>query len=939
MDDTDRSQQLLELLDELVAELHQGHSPPPVSLDSDLERDLGIDSLARVELLLRLQQRLDASLPEHEALQAATPRALLRLLGGGAAPPTAEVAPPARGPIHARPEAACSLNEVLAFHAEHHAGHHYLTLYESGDEPLHLSYGELFGRTRQFAAALRERGLEAGDRVALMLPTSLAFFDAFYGTLLAGGVPAPLYPPASRARIEEFMLRQAGILDNAGARLLITTAEIEPFARLLKKQVAALDDVLTPDRLESDGEAAWLPGRGEDLAFLQYTSGSTGQPKGVMLSHANLLANIRAMGQAADVRVDDLFVSWLPLYHDMGLIGACLGTLYHGIPLVLMSPLAFISRPQRWLQRLHRHRGTLSAAPDFAYQLCASRLLDRELEGLDLSSWRLAFNGAEPVHAETLRRFSRRFAPYGFDPTAMTPVYGLAECAVGLAFPPLGRGPRIDRIQREAFMYEGRARPAADDDAEALELVSGGLPLPGHEIRIVDEQGRELGERQQGLLQFRGPSASAGYFRNPEASAALCDGDWRNAGDYAYLAAGEVFITGRAKDLIIRAGRNIYPYELEQAVGDLPGIRKGAVAVFATRSTAPGGERLVVLAETRERDPGQRQRLRARIEALALELIETRPDDIVLAPPRTVLKTSSGKIRRAACRDRYEQGLIGDHQQHPLHRLRTRTRLLARALAASGRRGGRHLAQRLYAGYAWGLLLVIGLATLLLVLLAPGLRAAQRCTHLAARLFLALAGIRLAISRDSEPPPDETLILVANHASYLDAIVLIAALDRPLHFVAKQELGRHRPLGWFLHRLGTEFVARDEVREALAATRRMIERVERGEAVLFFPEGTFTAASGLRPFRLGAFQVAAATGTAILPVALAGTRAVLRGENRLPRPGRVRVHVGRLLRPRGSDWAAVLDLRDRAREQILARCGEPDLAGRVGIARPAGPNG
>ncbi|HEB98851.1 MAG TPA: acyl-phosphate glycerol 3-phosphate acyltransferase, partial [Thiotrichales bacterium] len=661
--------ELLDLLQELVTELHRGHCPPPVTLDSDLERDLGIDSLGRVELLMRIRERLGREVDEDAALQADTPRALLAVLG--APPPEAATAPAPpveaeTGAVHGLPIAAKSWNEVLAFHAEHHPDRTHLTFYESDDRLARLSYAELLEGARTTAGALRARGIEPGDSVALMLPSGIDFFLCFYGILLAGGVPAPLYPPASRARIEEFMRRQAGILDNARARLMITTEEIRPFARLLKQQVATLDGVPTPDGLRALGaESAFVPRGEDDLGLLQYTSGSTGQPKGVMLTHGNLLANVRAMGEAAQASPDDVFVSWLPLYHDMGLIGACLGSLYHAIPLVLMSPLSFIARPRRWLAAIDRHRGTLSAAPNFAYELCASRLTDQDVEGLDLSSWRLAFNGAEPVHAETLRRFSERFAPCGFRREAMTPVYGLAENAVGLAFPPLERGPRIDRVDRRRLMDEGIAEPVAEDHPDALELVSGGRALPRHEMRVVGPGGRALPERTQGELEFRGPSASQGYFRNPEATADLLDGDWRRTGDLAYLAEGEVFITGRVKDVIIRAGRNIYPYELEQAVGDLPGIRKGGVAVFAARGEDGSQERIVVLAETREKDPETLAELRRQIEALALEHIDSRPDDIVLAPPRAVLKTSSGKIRRRACRELYEKGLYSG-RRHPL---------------------------------------------------------------------------------------------------------------------------------------------------------------------------------------------------------------------------------------------------------------------------------
>ena len=331
---------------------------------------------------------------------------------------------------------------------------------------------------------------------------------------------------------------------------------------------------------------------------MQYTSGSTGDPKGVILSHDNLLANIRAMGRAAAVTSSDRFVSWLPLYHDMGLIGAWLGTMYHAVPLVLMPPTSFLARPSRWLWAIHRYRATISAGPNFAYEIVASKVRDGDLIGLDLSSWRLAFNGAEPVRAATLARFAARFAQYGFDRRALTPVYGLAESAVGLTFPPLGRGPLVERIDPLALAHDGTAKLSPDNAESSLEAVSCGRPLPGHEIRIVDDDGREDAARTEGRVEFRGPSATTGYHRNPDATKRLFHGDWLDTGDVGYIAGGELFLTSRAKDLIKRGGHNIHPYDLEAAVGDLAGIRKGCVAVFGMADRASGAERVVVVAET-----------------------------------------------------------------------------------------------------------------------------------------------------------------------------------------------------------------------------------------------------------------------------------------------------------------------------------------------------
>jgi acyl-CoA synthetase (AMP-forming)/AMP-acid ligase II len=396
-----------------------------------------------------------------------------------------------------------------------------------------------------------------------------------------------------------------------------------------------------------------------DPALIQYTSGSTGDPKGVLLSHANILANIRAIGQALAVRPDDLTVSWLPLYHDMGLIGAWLGSLYHGVPLVLMSPLAFLSRPSRWLSAVHAHRGTVSAAPNFAFDLCVHKIQDDEIQGLDLQSWRLAMNGSEAVSAETIERFVRRFTPFGFSPSAMCPVYGLAESSVALTMSPLNRPARVDALVREPFERRREIRPADAADRHALRFVACGLPLPDHQVRIVDAAGQPLGERTEGHVQFRGPSVTSGYFRNPEATGAVTHDGWMDSGDLGYLADRELFITGRVKDIIIQAGRNICAQEVEEAAGAAAGIRKGCVAALGIHDPVLGTERLVVVAETRERDRARWDALRAAMQHVVTAAIGVPPDEVVISRPGTVLKTPSGKIRRSAIRDAYLRGTLG----------------------------------------------------------------------------------------------------------------------------------------------------------------------------------------------------------------------------------------------------------------------------------------
>ena len=459
-----------------------------------------------------------------------------------------------------------------------------------------------------------------------------------------------------------------------------------------------------------------------------------------MLTHANLLANIRAMAQAVDASSRDVFVSWLPLYHDMGLIGAWLGSLYAGFPLVVMSPMTFLARPERWLWAIHRFRGTLSAAPNFAYELCLKRIDEAQLAGLDLSSWRMAFDGAEAVSPDTITRFTERFARYGFRSSVMTPVYGLAESSVGLLFPPRGRGPLIDRVRREPFVVQGKAIPTGADDINPLRFVACGRPIAGHEVRIVDETGLEVGERVEGHLEFKGPSATSGYYRNPEQTKRLFRGEWLDTGDRAYMAEGEVYVTGRVKDIIIRGGRHIYPDEIEEAVGALPGVRKGCVAAFGSPDPGSGTERLVVLAETRETGDAAREALREAISRATIDRLGEPPDEIVLAPPHSVLKTSSGKIRRSATKDLYLRGQLGrPPRTRLLSKLRLGTAAAGEVLRVVGRRVGRVL-------YALRLLFTLVPACLVfwvVALCVPSRQGSVRLARLGSSWALRLLGCRL----------------------------------------------------------------------------------------------------------------------------------------------------------------------------------------------------
>ncbi|MEO8280966.1 MAG: AMP-binding protein [Ideonella sp.] len=930
MDGEPNAETALALTRAFLTELHPGaRRPPRVTLDSALERDLGLDSLSRVELAVRLERGMGMGLTEQALGTATTIRELLAGLqlqpvGFASAVKNTELSAIRPEPGESLPAYATTLIEVLEWHARAHPDQiQIICLADAGE--VRISYRELLQQADTIAAGLQRLGLEARQTVAIMLPTSPDYFYVYFGILRAGAIPVPIYPPARLSQIEEHVRRHTGILANAQTSMLITVPEARVVARLLEAHVPGLRRVVTVAELGGGDGAAPLPEavHGDDIAFIQYTSGSTGDPKGVVLTHANLLANMRAIGGAIDIRHDDVFVSWLPLYHDMGLICAWLSSLYHAIPLVVMSPLAFLAHPERWLRAIQQYRGTISAAPNFAYELCVKRITDAQIEGLDLSSWRLAANGAEPVMPETLRRFTERFADFGFRPEAMTPVYGLAESTVGLLSPPLGRGPRIDSVRREPLSRSGRAEPAAADDPSALRFVSCGRALVGHAVRIVDDAGHEVDERIEGRLQFKGPSATQGYYRNPQQTARLFDADWLETGDRAYMADAEVYLTGRSKDIIIRGGRNIYPHELEDAVGSVPGVRRGCVAVFGSPDPTSGTERLVVLAETLLTGADAQAALRQRIVEASIAVLGQPPDDVLLAPPQTVLKTSSGKIRRAACRELFEAGKIGARRHAAWWQV---TRLVGASLLPQARR---MLATGMHVLHGVGVALLFGLLALpvwSLTTLARSPAVAWRVNRSAARLLLRLAGIKLVVN-GIEHLPRTACVLVANHASYLDGLALFATL--PLHFslVAKREFLDHTVARLYLRGLGVLFVERFDLRRSADDAQRLADVVEAGNSLALFPEGTFERRPGLRPFRLGAFAAAVAAQVPVLPVAIHGTRALLPDGEWLPRRGTITVSLGEPVlppQPPTDRFKAAVALRDGARAFILAHCGEAD---------------
>ncbi|WP_373190368.1 fatty acyl-AMP ligase [Halomonas sp.] len=544
-----------------------------------------------------------------------------------------------------------TLPEALDYAAQGCTGYNF---YDSrGNLMTPLFYVELRRRALAAACRLHGLGLKRGDRVAVIADTSPAFMEIFFGCQYGGFVPVPLPISMSIGGRERYLQRLRRLLKSCDARVAIAPESMVSFVRDASDGMAldysgSIDDFHALDTPDVE----LTPSRPDEIAYLQYTSGSTGFPRGVVIRQHAVMANLFAIvNSGLAVRPMDRCVSWLPFYHDMGLVGFVLGPMASQISVDYIGPREFAMRPRLWLTLLSRHRGTISFAPPFGYNLCANRLRLGDSERLDLSAWRIAGVGAEPVHADVLERFAEHFAPAGFSPSAFLPSYGMAENSLAVSFAARQKGIQIDRVDRTCLEHHGRALQADRADAGINEtvFVNCGTALPGHEIVIRDEQGRTLPQRVVGRITIRGPSLMSGYFMDEEQTRrALDDDGWLDTGDLGYLTEQGLFVTGRHKDLIIINGRNIWPQDIEQLAEQFFGVQRSDVSAFSAPEEAESD--VVLLVQSRLKDNDERARLVKELTArIRSEFGVT--CHVQLMPPRSLPRTSSGKISRSeACR-------------------------------------------------------------------------------------------------------------------------------------------------------------------------------------------------------------------------------------------------------------------------------------------------
>ncbi|MGY4638738.1 non-ribosomal peptide synthetase [Pseudomonas sp. TE24901] len=533
-------------------------------------------------------------------------------------------------------------------------------LADAAEHNVVLSYRELDQRARTIAAALQANA-DLGDRAVLLFPSGPDYVAAFFGCLYAGVIAVPAYPPESTRRHHQERL--LSIISDAEPRLLLTIASLAEGL----SQIENAPPVLSVDSLENTGDWTGPVLHPDDIAFLQYTSGSTALPKGVQVSHGNLVANevLIRRGFGIDLNPDDVIVSWLPLYHDMGLIGGLLQPIFSGVPCVLMSPAYFLGRPLRWLEAMSEYGGTISGGPDFAYRLCSERVSESALERLDLSQWRVAYSGSEPIRLDTLERFAEKFATCGFTPNNFFASYGLAEATLFVAGGTRGHGIPALRVDEQA-LAANRAEPG-----QGSAIMSCGTRQPDHAVLIVDPHTlSELADNSVGELWATGPSIAHGYWRNPEATAKTfvqhAGRTWLRTGDLGFIRDGEVYITGRLKDLLIVRGHNLYPQDIEQTIErEVEVVRKGRVAAFAVNDQGLEGIGIAVEISRSVQKILPPEALIKAIRQAVAEAYQEAPSVVVLLNPGALPKTSSGKVQRAACALRHADGSLDSYAQFP----------------------------------------------------------------------------------------------------------------------------------------------------------------------------------------------------------------------------------------------------------------------------------
>ncbi len=521
----------------------------------------------------------------------------------------------------------------------------------SEQEPVKVSRDAFRRKTRAYGAGFLQLGIQPGDLIIIAHLQNLESIFAFWGALRIGAIPSMFPTLTEKLDPQVYMHNMNALVARSNVRLIFTSDEFAPtMAQTADCPVISSSELAALAVEEGIPPNAWHPPRPSDIAFLQHSSGTTGLQKGVALSHQAVLNQLANYAQAIALRPDDVIVSWLPLYHDMGLIAGFIQPLVQGIPLILMSPFDWVRHPALLFRAIHDFRGTLTWLPNFAYNHLARRIRSRDIADIRLDSMRMFINCSEPVRQDSQQRFLQRFANIGVREDMLAVSYAMAENTFAVTQTPPGRPPRLDTVQRSALQTEKIALPS-QDQGDVITLVSCGPAIPHTEIRVLDEQGMTLPERHIGEIAIRSDCMLTGYYKRPDLNP-FRDG-WYLTGDLGYLADGEVYIVGRKKDLIIHAGKNIFPQDIEAIVNDVPGVHPGRAVAFGVHDEQEGTELIVVVAEVDTQDLAERKTIMKSIRQEVARRTDVTVSYVTLVEPKWLIKTSSGKIARAANREKW----------------------------------------------------------------------------------------------------------------------------------------------------------------------------------------------------------------------------------------------------------------------------------------------
>ena len=550
-----------------------------------------------------------------------------------------------------------TFSEVLRQSYEERPEQVALYLLQNGQPDCPVTYRQLLDGAAAYAQAYRQNGIQPGEVVVLILQHGRDLLNAFFGAVLQGAIPSIMPFLTEKLLPERYRADLAALVSITQPAALVTYPDFEAEVRAALRPDSSVRVVIVSDQVpqplipdfESLGGLRRLP---QDIVLLQHSSGTTGLQKGVALSHQAVFNQLESYSQTLRLVPQDVVVSWLPLYHDMGLIAGFLMPILLGTPLVLMSPFEWVRAPYKLMQAVSRYRGTLSWLPNFAYNFCAQKVRERDLQGVDLSSWRAISNCSEPMRWESQQAFLQRFAPYGLRPEALTTCYAMAENVFAVSQGGLDGPLTVDEIDRDAFQTERLARPA-EPQRPSIKMLSAGRPIGNTRLRIVSEHGKDLPERVVGEVALQSNCMLSGYYHRPDATEKAFRSGWYLTGDYGYLAEGELYVAGRKKDLIIVGGRNIYPLDLETLAMEVPGVHAGRVSAFGVFNDESGTEDVVIVAEVDAQEPDERQRIGDGIRSAVNRGSAVALRNVYLVGRHWLVKTSSGKNARLANRDKY----------------------------------------------------------------------------------------------------------------------------------------------------------------------------------------------------------------------------------------------------------------------------------------------